>query len=237
MEAFKRTKFKKKGEWIGLRQKCIGGSDAAAIVGCNPWKTSVELYYQKKGLVEKPDISNEWAVKYGNTCEPAIRTIFKADYDGIFKVTNTKEHLTRLDKPYLGASLDGEILVLQDHDFRSYKNEHSKMHLKKGMRGVLEIKTTTALNSMHKETWSEEIPQNYYLQTLHYLNVTKYDFVILVVLIRYEIDGNIFGHYRQYGYMASDRLIDMEYLEQKEDIWWHDYYLKGVEPPLILPEI
>lgn len=130
-EAFKRTKFKTKGEWLGLRDKCIGGSDAAAIVGCNPWKTSVELYQQKKGLVITKDISNEWAVKYGNKCEAPIRNIFKADYDGVFKVTHSNEHLTRLDKPYLGASLDGKILVLKDYDFRSYKNENEKMHLKK----------------------------------------------------------------------------------------------------------
>ena len=40
---------------------------------------------------------------------------------GFFKVTHSNEHLTRLDKPYLGASLDSEILVLKDYDFRSYK--------------------------------------------------------------------------------------------------------------------
>ena len=33
---------------------------------------------------------------------------------------------------------------------------------------------------MSKEKWHNAIPENYYIQILHYLNITKYDFVILV---------------------------------------------------------
>ena len=236
MEAFKSTKFKKREEWLGLRNKCIGGSDAAAIIGYNPWKTTIELFRQKKGLDEVGDISNEWAIKYGNTCEAPIRTIFAADYADKLKVTHAKEHLTRLDKPYLGASLDGELVVLQDFDFCSY-GSNEIIHLKKGMRGVLEIKTTTVLNSMHKEHWTDHIPQNYFIQTLHYLNVTKWDFVILDALLRYDYGKNIFSQLRQYGYLAKDHEEDLIYLELKEDDWWHKYYLTNIEPPLVLPTI
>jgi predicted phage-related endonuclease len=111
------------------------------------------------------------------------------------------------------------------------------MHLKKGMHGILEVKTTTVLNSMHKEKWGDSVPQNYFIQTLHYLNVTKWDFVILVALLRFDYGNNIFSQLRQYGYLASDRLEDMRYLEAEEDKWWNEYYLKSQEPPLRLPSL
>ena len=49
------------------------------------------------------------------------------------------------------ASLDGELV---DQD---------------GRKGILEIKTTNILQSMQYEKWKDRIPDNYYIQVLHYL--------------------------------------------------------------------
>jgi hypothetical protein len=37
-----------RGEWLKHRSR-IGGSDAAAIVGLNPYKTNTDLYLEKTG--------------------------------------------------------------------------------------------------------------------------------------------------------------------------------------------
>ena len=45
-------------EWLELRKKGIGGSDAAAACGLNPWKSKAQLYFEKTGQSVK-DIDNE----------------------------------------------------------------------------------------------------------------------------------------------------------------------------------
>ncbi len=45
-------------EWLEMRTKGIGGSDAAAACGLNPWKSKASLYLEKTGQVVK-DFDNE----------------------------------------------------------------------------------------------------------------------------------------------------------------------------------
>lgn len=45
-------------EWLKARTK-IGGSDASAIVGMNPYKTNVDLFKEKAYGIEPEDISDK----------------------------------------------------------------------------------------------------------------------------------------------------------------------------------
>lgn len=45
-------------EWLRARTK-IGGSDASAIVGMNPYKTNVDLFKEKAYGIEPEDISDK----------------------------------------------------------------------------------------------------------------------------------------------------------------------------------
>lgn len=40
-------------EWLAYRRQGIGGSDAAAVMGISPFRTGVDLYYDKLGLPVK----------------------------------------------------------------------------------------------------------------------------------------------------------------------------------------
>ena len=51
-------------EWLQNRQR-IGGSDASAILGMNPYRTNVELWQIKTGQLVPEDISDKPYVKYG----------------------------------------------------------------------------------------------------------------------------------------------------------------------------
>ncbi|EPZ54744.1 yqaJ-like viral recombinase domain protein [[Clostridium] sordellii ATCC 9714] len=42
------TKNMTQEEWLKSRQAGIGGSDSSAIAGLNPWKSSIQLYMEKK---------------------------------------------------------------------------------------------------------------------------------------------------------------------------------------------
>ena len=37
-------------EWLAYRRKGIGGSDCAIVFGASPWRTTRELYWDKKGI-------------------------------------------------------------------------------------------------------------------------------------------------------------------------------------------
>ena len=44
-------------DWLEERKKGIGGSDAATILGLNPYKTSIDLWEEKTGRKDAEDIS------------------------------------------------------------------------------------------------------------------------------------------------------------------------------------
>lgn len=246
---FERHTYTTREEWLKARGKGIGGSDSSSVVGYNPYKTNLQLWQEKMGFVEPEDISNKKAVEYGSEAEDFIRGIFRLDYRGLFDVYHkNNETLVRIDKPYLRASLDGEITVLEDLEVRSYwKKYHNKsdsdklnivppkIKLEKGWKGVLEIKTTEILSSMHKEKWHNEIPQNYYCQCLHNLFVSGYDFVWLRSQLKFKDANDIVTlETRDYCFTKDSVLPDLAYLEREEDKYWNDYILNGKEPPLLI---
>src|SRR5262245_12139818 len=57
--------------WLEARRNGIGGSDAAAVLGCHPWKSALELYAEKIG-VEDLDLSEPEWVYWGKVLEPQI---------------------------------------------------------------------------------------------------------------------------------------------------------------------
>ena len=61
-------RLKSHEEWLKHRER-IGGSDAAAIVGMNPYKSNVELWQIKTGQVVPEDISNPLRCTPGRVTE------------------------------------------------------------------------------------------------------------------------------------------------------------------------
>lgn len=103
--------------------------------------------------------------------------------------------------------------------------------------GVLEIKTTNILQSMQKEKWKEKIPDNYFCQVLHYLNVTGYSFAILKAQLKYDYSGDIRLETKNYYIDRKDYEEDIKYLEKQEIEFWKNYVEKDIRPPLELPQI
>ena len=158
MEPYKIYDFEDEKAWLKGRLNGIGGSDASAVVGKNPYKTNIELFEEKTGRRIAPDISEKPYVIYGKEAEQFIRELFRLDYPQ-YQVTHHEFRILQsLEYPFMQASLDGELV---DQD---------------GRKGILEIKTTNILQSMQYEKWKDRIPDNYYIQILHYLLVTGYEF-------------------------------------------------------------
>lgn len=212
-----RIQFDSMEEWL-VNRKGIGGSDASAILGLNPYKTNQQLWIEKKNQLTSADISDKPYVKYGNDAEPLLRALFALDYPE-YKVEYYDNNMIINKKyPWAHASLDGELM---DSD---------------GRRGILEIKTTNILQSMQWKKWDNRIPDNYYIQVLHYLLVTEYDFVVLKAQLKRVRDGEVRLTTKHYHIERKEVLSDIKMLEEEEEAFWHSLQSRQ-KPGLLLPEI
>lgn len=62
-------------EWLAERRKVIGGTDLAAIMGLNPYKSPWDVWADKTGQVE-PEPENQ-AMKMGRMLEPVVRALYE----------------------------------------------------------------------------------------------------------------------------------------------------------------
>lgn len=206
-------------EWLEKRKSYIGGSEASAIVGMNPYTTNVELWEIKTGKRKAEDISDKPYVKYGAKAEEYLRELFKLDFPQ-FEVEYVENNMWfNPDYPFAHASLDGWLTEKET-----------------GNRGVWECKTTNILQFMQKEKWNHRIPDNYYIQVLHYLMVTGFDFAILKAQLRYDYDGDIFLTTKHYRIEREEVLEDIEFLENSERKFF-EAIKNDVQPSLVLPTI
>ena len=212
------TILKSHEEWLANRMGGIGGSEISAIIGCNPYMTNLKLWQIKTGQIVPEDISEKPFVLYGNQAEMHLRGLFRLDFPQFTVDYVENNSFTNSKYPWAKASLDG---WLTDEN---------------GRKGILEIKTTEILNSMHKEKWNHQIPQNYYCQVLFYMAVLEADFAVLKAQLKTVFDGVPYLQTKHYYIERADVQEDIDYLmEQGEEFW--QYVQSGKQPPLQLPEI
>ena len=217
-EAYRIYDFHNEQEWLSGRLNGIDGIDVSAIVGMNPYKTNIELFEEKTGRRVPEDISDKPYVIYGKKAEEYIRELFRLDYPEYQVEHHEFRILQSLSHPFMQASLDGE---LTDQE---------------GRRGILEIKTTNILQSMQYEKWKDRIPDNYYIQVLHYLLVTGYEFVVLRAHLVSEWGRDKRTTVKHYFIKREEVREDLDMLLEEEKKFWA-YVESGRKPPLILPEI
>lgn len=143
-------------EWLERRKHTIGGSDAAAIVGLNPYSSQYSLFAEKTGKI--PGFAGNLATEVGTFLEEFVAKKFEQETGK--KVRRENAFIYNDEYPWAHANVDRVIC-----------NENA----------LLEIKTTDSLNL--KKFKNGEYPANYYCQAIHYLSVTGKDRCYLAVLI------------------------------------------------------
>lgn len=126
-------------KWLQWRRESITGSDVSSIVGLNPWKSALTLYYQKTG--ELPEQEATTRMMLGNYLEEGIAALFQ-DLNPNLKVYRDLGTWAKVDAPVYRANPDG---VIEDQ---------------LGNLSVLEIKHTS-------QYWNE-VPMHYQLQVMWY---------------------------------------------------------------------
>lgn len=213
--------YKDRDEWKSKRIKGIGGSDASVLVGMNPWKDTNTLWKEKNGIIQAEDISNKDVVAYGTTAEEHLRNLFVLDYPN-----------------YEVQYMDNTTLQSTKYPWMLYSPDGLLIEKSTGRKGVWECKTSLINNRTQKEKWNNRVPDHYYIQVLHGLLVTGFDFVALKAQLK-EIwkDGSVHLDTRHYLIERDEVLEDLEWLLKNEKYQWETYYEKGVEPPTLLPSI
>lgn len=195
------TRNMNRQEWLAARTQGIGGSDAAAIAGLNPWVSPVQVWLEKTGQIESPDLSDNESVYWGTVLEDVVAREFR---------TRTGMWTQRRNA----------ILVHPEHSYMLGNVDRlTRPERGSGEWGVLEVKTTS---EYAKCQWDDdEVPSRYLIQLQHYLAVTGYSYGYLAVLI----GGNKYKHYHV---LRDDELI--QHLIEIETRFWHDHVLAGVPP-------
>lgn len=203
--------------WLEARRRGIGGSDAGAVIGVNKYRSNVDAWKEKAGLIVPEDVGDKPAVKFGKEAEQHIRALFALEHPE-FSVNYHEFYMYLNDKyPFLYATLDGEL------------TDDSGRH------GILEIKTATIQNATGWSEWVDGIPQSYYAQVLHQLAATGWDFVILFAYLRTPYSGNI-ARFVERRIEREDVADDITYLIAQEAEFWQAVETKQ-RPPLKLPKI
>lgn len=94
--------------WLAERKKSIGASDAAAILGINPWRNALDVFRDKIG----DDVGNvdSWPMQRGRAMEPVVagwyaeQTGAKIEDRGATVITRHPEH------DWIGATIDRVIV-------------------------------------------------------------------------------------------------------------------------------
>lgn len=70
------TKYLSREDWLKWRKNGLGGSDAGAIAGVNPWRSAMEVYYDKTHPDEIEDRDSE-AMRQGRDLENYVAKRFE----------------------------------------------------------------------------------------------------------------------------------------------------------------
>lgn len=137
-----------RNEWLAARRQGISGTDVSAILGMHPYKSGLQVWQEKRGLVD--EIPDNPAMKWGRLLEPVIAQDF------------AQEHQVELEE---GSLIVKDDILLGTPDF-----------LVKGQQVGLEVKTAGYFaGHSWGDSMTDEIPTHYMLQCQWYLMLTGYD--------------------------------------------------------------
>lgn len=149
--------YSSKEEWLALRKQGIGGSDASAVIGFNPYKSAYTLWAEKTGKI--PEFEGNLITEVGSYLEEFVAKLFERETKK--KVRRKNRMLVNTDYPFAFADVDRLVV---------------------GEKALLEIKTTNSIPLM-KQVRNGEFPEQYYAQVVHYLAVSGLEKAYLAVLI------------------------------------------------------
>lgn len=192
---------KDRAEWLKQREKGIGSSEVATILGLNPWDTPYQLWRRKTGLDEPK--AETFAMRAGHYLEDAVSR-FWHDETGLQVIKRSAGDWLIVDteKPFLRVSPDRTYWLGNEP-----KNEHGK--------GILECKTT------QMSVDADDLPKHWFCQVQYQLGVAGCQHGSLAWL----------SSGREFGYKHLTLVPDFyAWMQEEVERFWTDNILGGIEP-------
>lgn len=209
-----------------VRKTGIGGSDAAAILDLNPWKTPLDVYSEKRGLVEPEEYVGE-AAEWGTILEPVLLSEL-AQRDGVTIIGRDRFGLLAEFKP------DGTVDPFHDEapftiqqllgTLRHPEVKHMMCHLDGVIVGrnrkplaCVEAKTSSAfLASKWGEEGSDEVPDQYLIQCQHNLCIVN---AFLKASLPMYLPALIGGQRWKVFHLEYDPDLGQQLIELEGEFW------------------
>ena len=202
-----------KSEFLERRKHGIGGSDIGAIMGVSVFKTALDVYCDKLGLVEQSEPS--FAMRMGNRMESVIR-------DEYLLQNENEIYLDHTEDPDMKSIIVTDGIYYYHPD--GIINEvfpHKYLHKVSPCNyiGLWEAKYSTRYDAWGMT--AEEVPLEYQYQVQWGMMCSDLPYCDLSLIIGRE--------YRQFRIKRDDKLIKQ--LKTAVDKFWNDYVLKSTPPP------
>lgn len=199
-------------EWLAARKSGIGGSDIAAIIGVSPFKTAVDVYLDKCGLV--PDVEMNEAMQWGVLLEDVVAKHYQ-DTSGA-KVQRVGEMMRHPHFPWMLANIDRAIVTPGSRA----RFDGGKLQ---GADGILEVKTASAYKAGEWGAPADDdaIPTHYAAQAMWYLGIAGLEWCDVAVLIGGQ------------KYLVKRIERDEETIKgmvERADEFWRGHVVAGVPP-------
>lgn len=150
------TKDMSREEWLEHRKKGLGGSDAASILGLNPYSSPFSVWADKTG--KTPPTEDNEAMRQGRDLEQYVADRWM---EATGKKCRKKNAILFNDEyPFALANIDRDVI---------------------GENAGLECKTTSVMNL--KKFKNGNFPETYYCQCMWYMAITGAERWYLAVLV------------------------------------------------------
>ena len=199
-------------DWLEKRRTGVGGSDAAALLGVNKYKTRLKVWREKVNGYDPADLEDNKYTEAGTRFENSLRE-WACDRLKLKIVRSHQQHRHK-DFPFMIANVDGLV---------------------QGEPAIFEAKTTGSRFALDSELsgWgpegSDEVPFLYQAQCQHYMIVLKRQVCYLGVFFFLERE---FCLYR----LELNRDLEKS-LVNAEETFWKMVSLKEPPPPETIKEL
>lgn len=189
-------------DWLKGRQTGIGGSEIAAIVGLNQYRTPMQVWESKVNPVQDEEtsqpaywgtvledvVAKEYALRTGNKVQRLTKQMRHPDFD--FAIAN-------IDRAVINPTISGNV-----------RWKDGKLTTNR----ILECKTANGFMAKQwGEAGSDQVPDSYLIQCQWYMGVTGANICDLAVLIGGQ-------DFRIYTINRDDELI-ADLLQQGAAFW------------------
>lgn len=155
--------------WLKHRSRGLGGTDVAAVLGANPWRTPLEVFLDK--TQPQPDnMRDNWAMRRGRHLERLLVDEYARRHPGAI-----------LDKP-------PALLAHPEHPWLRASLDHLAHHPDLGTV-VVEVKTCGLRAA--PDWWGGAIPDHYAIQVLTYLCVTGLDEAHVIADVAGDVEERV----------------------------------------------